>query len=73
LFSHIRFIKLKQKPIKNFSKVTRRDKPFGIPRHRYEDNIRTNILTECERLDWIYMAQYRNQWQDLVNSNESLS
>jgi hypothetical protein len=44
-------------------------KPLGRPRHRWEDNIRMG-LTEIvwEGVCWIYLAQNRGQWRDLVNT-----
>jgi hypothetical protein len=45
--------------------------PLGRHKHIWEDNIRM-VLTEIiwEPVDWIHMAQDRDQWRDLVNTNE---
>jgi hypothetical protein len=42
--------------------------PLGRPRHRWEDIIRTD-LTEIglECVDWMRLAQDRDQWRALVN------
>jgi hypothetical protein len=44
-------------------------RPLGRSRHRWMDNIKMN-LTERERdgMDWIDLAQDRNQWRALVNT-----
>jgi hypothetical protein len=41
---------------------------LGRPRHRWEDNIKTD-LTEIgfEGVNWIHLAQDRYQWQALVS------
>jgi hypothetical protein len=42
---------------------------LGENRRRWEDNINTDLnVTECEGVNWIYLAQDRNQWQALVNT-----
>jgi hypothetical protein len=43
-------------------------RPLGRPRHRWEDNIRL-YLREIwwEIVDWMHVAQDRDQWQALVN------
>jgi hypothetical protein len=44
------------------------NRPLGRPRHRWEDNIKMG-LGEMEwcAMDWIYLAQDREQWRALVN------
>jgi hypothetical protein len=43
-------------------------RPLGRPRHRWEDNTRMNLgETGWEGVNWVYMAQGRDQWWDLVN------
>jgi hypothetical protein len=43
-------------------------KPLGIPKHRWEDNIRMCLKERgWEGVDWMYLAQERDQWQSLVN------
>jgi hypothetical protein len=44
-------------------------KPLGRPRHRWEDNIRIDIRGKVlEGVDWIHLAEDRDQWCALVNS-----
>jgi hypothetical protein len=42
---------------------------LGRPRRRWVDNIKMD-LTEIGwgGMDWINLAQYRNQWRSLVNT-----
>jgi hypothetical protein len=44
-------------------------KPLGRLKHRWEDNIRMD-LTEIwwEGVEWMHLAQDRNQWQAIVNT-----
>jgi hypothetical protein len=47
----------------------KRKRPVGRPKCRWEDNIRMDITeTGCEGVDWMHLAQDRNQWQVLVNT-----
>jgi hypothetical protein len=49
--------------------LKRRD-PLQRPRQRWEDNIRMDLRERVwEGFDWVHLAQDRNQWQDLVNSD----
>jgi hypothetical protein len=42
---------------------------FGRPRHRWDDNIRMDHREiRWEGVDWIHLAQDRNQWQVVVNA-----
>ena len=44
-------------------------RPFGRPRHRWDDNIMMDFLeVECGGMDWIEMAQDRDRWRALVNA-----
>jgi hypothetical protein len=44
-------------------------KPLGIPRRRWVDNIKMDLReTRWDGVDWIYMAQDRDQWRGLVNT-----
>jgi hypothetical protein len=43
-------------------------RPLGKPRHRWEDNVKIDfreIGLGC--MDWIHLAQVRDQWNALVN------
>jgi hypothetical protein len=44
-------------------------KPLGRPRRRWEKNIRMDLgEIEWEGVDWIDMAQDRDQWRTVVNT-----
>jgi len=44
-------------------------RPFGGPRRRREDNIKTEIQEVGEGLgDWMELAQDRNSWRALVST-----
>jgi len=43
-------------------------RPLGIPRRRYEDNIRIDVKgIVWEDMNWIDLTQDRGQWRDVVN------
>jgi hypothetical protein len=42
-------------------------RPLGIPRHRWEDNIRMDLQeVGCGGMDWIGLAQDRDEWRAIV-------
>jgi hypothetical protein len=44
-------------------------RPLGRPRRRWEDNIRMDLGDiEWGGMDWIDLAQDRDQWRALVNT-----
>jgi hypothetical protein len=44
-------------------------RPMGIPRHRWEDNIKMDLQeVGCGVMDWIELARDRDRWWELVNS-----
>jgi hypothetical protein len=43
-------------------------RPLGKPRRRWEDNIRMDIREIGWVMDWINLAQNRDQWRALVNT-----
>jgi hypothetical protein len=44
-------------------------RPLGRPRHRWEDNIRLDLREiGWGVIDWIDVAQDRDQWRALVNT-----
>jgi hypothetical protein len=45
------------------------NRPLRRPRRRWEDNIRTALREiGCEGLDWMHLAQDRDQWLAVVNT-----
>jgi hypothetical protein len=46
-----------------------RNRPLGRPRRRWKDNIRTDLREIVwEGVDWIRLAQDRDQWWAVVNT-----
>jgi hypothetical protein len=44
-------------------------RPLGIPRRRWEDNIRMDLReVEWGDMDWTDLVQNRHQWRALVNT-----
>jgi hypothetical protein len=44
-------------------------RPLGRPWDRWEDNIRIDLReVELQSVDWMYLAQDRDQWRALVNT-----
>jgi hypothetical protein len=44
-------------------------RPLGSPRHRWIDNIRMDLREKgWEGVDWIHLAQDRDQWRDVMNT-----
>ena len=44
-------------------------RPLGIPRRRWEDNIRMDLReVRCGCVDWIKLAQDRDRWRALVSA-----
>jgi len=46
-----------------------RKRPLGRPRHRWDDSIVIMDFKEagCEGMDWMHLAQDKNQWWAVVN------
>ena len=45
-----------------------RERPFGRPRPRWKDNIKTDLQeVGGGGMDWIELAQDRDTWRELVN------
>ena len=42
-------------------------RPLGRPRHRWEDNIKTDLWEVGGVGDWMELAQDRDRWRALVN------
>jgi hypothetical protein len=48
-------------------------RPLGIPRRRWEDNIKMDLQeVVCRSMDWIQLAQDRDRWWALVNAAMNL-
>jgi hypothetical protein len=44
-------------------------RPLGRPRRRWVDNIKMDLREiGCDRVDWMDVAQDRDQWRALVNT-----
>jgi hypothetical protein len=44
-------------------------RPLGRPRRKWENDIKMDLQeVECERVDYIYLAQNRERWRALVNA-----
>jgi hypothetical protein len=44
-------------------------RPLGRPRHRWEDNIKTDLQkVKCGSLDWIELVQDRDRWRALMSA-----
>jgi hypothetical protein len=44
-------------------------RPLGRPRRRWVDNIKMDLrVIEWDGMDWIELAQDRDQWRALVNT-----
>jgi hypothetical protein len=46
-------------------------RPLGRPGRSWEDSIRMDIMETCEGVDWIHLAQDRDQWRALEHGNET--
>jgi len=48
-------------------------RPLGIPRRRWEDNIKVDLQeVRCGGMDWIELAEDRDKWRVLVNAAMNL-
>jgi transposase len=48
-------------------------RPLGRPRRRWVDNIKMGLRQiGSDGMDWIDLAQDRNEWRDLVNTMMNL-
>ena len=53
----------------SWGNLREREPPFGRPRRRWEDNIKTDLQeVRCGGVDWIELAQDRDRWRALVNA-----
>jgi hypothetical protein len=50
-----------------------RKRPLGRPNRRWVDNIKMGLRERgCNGMDWIALAQIRDQWRALVNTAMNL-
>jgi hypothetical protein len=44
-------------------------RPLGRPRRKWEDNIKMDLReVASEGMDWMHLAQDRDQWRSVVNT-----
>jgi hypothetical protein len=59
----------RRKRTQNFGRKPEGKRPLGRPRHRWEDNIKFHLREIVWKVvDWIHLAQDRDQWLTLVNT-----
>jgi hypothetical protein len=67
IFYYVRFTKINLFPPLEFTFFT--TKPLGRPRRRWVNNIKMDLREiRWDGVDWIDMAQDRDQWRALVNT-----
>jgi hypothetical protein len=50
-------------------RISEGKRPLGRPRRKCEDNIRMYLMeVEWNGVDWIHLAQVRDQWRAVVKS-----
>jgi hypothetical protein len=49
-------------------KTKKKERGLESPRRRWEDTIVDLILTDWGGMDWIHVAEDRDQWRALVNT-----
>jgi hypothetical protein len=53
---------------KSLNRKCEEKKLLGIPTGRWEVNIKMDVKEMCLDVDWMYVAQDRNQSRDLMNT-----
>jgi hypothetical protein len=64
---------IRKKCIQRFGQKPEGKRPLGRPRYTWEENIRMDLREigwEC--VDWIHLAQSRDQWWAVVNTEMNL-
>jgi hypothetical protein len=57
-----------EKCVQSLAGKPEENRPLGILRRSWEDNIRIDLREiRCETVDWIQVAEDRDQWRVLVN------
>jgi hypothetical protein len=58
--------------IQNCDRKPEGKRPDGRPRRRWEDNIKMNLRKVAwEGVDWIHLAENRDQWRAFYHGKES--
>jgi hypothetical protein len=61
--------KEKRNAYRNLVRKPERNRPLGRLKSRWEDNIKMDVREiRCGDIDWIDLAQDRDQWNALVNT-----
>jgi hypothetical protein len=64
---HIACMGEDEKCVQNFGWKPRRKRPLKRPTYKWEDNIIMDLMVmECENVDWMHLAEDRDQLQALV-------
>ena len=64
---------MENKTIENFGRKPEGKRPLGLPRRRWEDNIRVDLgKVEWVGVLWNLLAQDRNKWQAVVSTVATL-
>jgi hypothetical protein len=66
---HVARMGLKRNAYRILVRKPKGKRPLGRPRRRWVDNIKMDLReTGWDGVDWIDLAQDRNQWRALVNT-----
>jgi hypothetical protein len=49
-----------------------KERALGRPRHRWEDNMKMDLLEVGWGMDWIDMAEERDMWRAFANTGMNL-
>ena len=66
---HVARIKEDSSALKILTGIPAGKIPLGMPRRRWEDNIRMDLKETCiNTRNWVDLAQHRDYWRSLVNA-----